>query len=222
MTAVLVSLQTDDGIEGIGESVPAPSPSVTMAAVESAAEVLVGKDPLEIMHRWLDMQSQAGFVSFPYTGNAALAGIEMACWDILDILREEAADVIMTDPWQAGGILNFQKAAALCETAGLPLVYHSFAPLSIATRAAMQVLAVSPACIYAHQTYHHMLADDVVRDPVAIQQGQITVDDRPGLGVELDAAKVSEYHERYRDSGYASAYDNTDVREGERFFLPNR
>ncbi len=78
VTALLVSVRTDDGIEGIGESVPAPSPPVTVAAIESAAEVLVGKDPRQIVHRWLDMQSQAGFVSFPYTGNAALAGIEMA------------------------------------------------------------------------------------------------------------------------------------------------
>lgn len=74
-------------------------------------------------------------------------------WDILDIVRRRAADVIMSDPWQAGGIGNFQRAAAICETACLPLVYHSFAPLSIATRAAMTVLSSSPACIYANQTY---------------------------------------------------------------------
>ena len=83
VTAIVVQVITDQGLVGIGESVPAPSPSVTLAAIESAVEVLIGKDPRRIVQRWHDVQSQAGFVSFPYTGNAALAGIEMACWDIL-------------------------------------------------------------------------------------------------------------------------------------------
>jgi L-alanine-DL-glutamate epimerase-like enolase superfamily enzyme len=363
VTAVVVQVITDQGLVGIGESVPAPSPPITLAAIESAAEALIGKDPRRVVQRWHDMQSQSGFVSFPYTGNAALAGIEMACWDILgksldapvhallggrirdqipimgfvqnttpdqieadarrmadegyttlytkvglgmhrdlqavealrrgggeqvelrcdaneswtpgtalrmahamthlrlqyieqpirmraiselatlrgrspvpiaanqsswlnwdilDILRANAADVIMTDPWQAGGIANFQKAAAMCETAGLPLVYHSFAPLSIATRAAMQVLSVSPACIYAHQTYHHMLKDDVVKQPVHIQQGHIAMDDLPGLGVELNASKINQYHEAYQKIGYSSAYDNDNAKGGKVFFMPNQ
>jgi L-alanine-DL-glutamate epimerase-like enolase superfamily enzyme len=143
-------------------------------------------------------------------------------WDILDILRAGAADVIMSDPWQAGGIRNFHRAAAMCETAGLPLVYHSFAPLSIATRAAAQVLAVSPACMYAHQTYNHILADDVVKRRVEIEDGRIVVDDVPGLGVELDSDKVDTYHQAYLSEGYSSAYDNAGQSGGTTFFIPNQ
>jgi L-alanine-DL-glutamate epimerase-like enolase superfamily enzyme len=142
-------------------------------------------------------------------------------WDILDILRAGAADVIMTDPWQSGGIANFERAAALCETAGLPLVFHSFAPLSIATRAAMAVLCSSPACVYAHQTYLHMVADDVVTEPVQVISGHIAVSDRPGLGLELDQDKLEQYHESYRRQGYASPYGN-DERTTRTLFVPNQ
>ena len=143
-------------------------------------------------------------------------------WDILDIVRADAADVIMTDPWQAGGIGNFNRAAALCESASLPLVYHSFAPLSIAMRAAMQVLCTSPACIYANQTYNHMLVDDVVKNPVRIVKGEIAADDLPGLGVELDREKLARYREAYERKGYLSAYENPQIKAGRSFHLPTQ
>jgi L-alanine-DL-glutamate epimerase-like enolase superfamily enzyme len=126
--------------------------------------------------------------------------------NILDIIAMGAADVIMTDPWQAGGLRAFHAAAALCETAGVPLVYHSFAPLSVATRAAIQVLAASPACRTAHQTYHGMLTDDVVKEPVRHAGGGEPVDDRPGIGAELDRKKVEAAHRRFLKEGYLSAY----------------
>ena len=82
VTAIVVQVTTDEGIIGIGESVPAPSPQVTLAAIDSVRPILLGQDPRRVNHVWLDMQSYGGYVSFPYLGNAALAGIEMACWDI--------------------------------------------------------------------------------------------------------------------------------------------
>jgi L-alanine-DL-glutamate epimerase-like enolase superfamily enzyme len=347
VTSIVVELLTDDGLTGVGESVAAPVPEVSLAAIASAAELLVGRDPRQITRRWTDLQRLGGWRSYQHVGNAALAGIEMACWDLLgktlnvpvhallggavrdsvpvmgfvqnvspdqietdastmaaagydtlytkvgfglrqdvaaaealrrgggpdvqvrvdpneawsfgealraaellqpldlqyieqpiprwsvaelaelrrrspvpiaanqaswlnsdvmEILRARAADVIMTDPWQAGGIGNFAKAAALCEAAETPLVYHSFAPLSIAMRAAMQVLCSSPACTYANQTYSHLVIEDVVTSPVTVANGRIAVDHGPGLGVELDRDAVDRGHATYLRDGYASPY----------------
>lgn len=116
----------------------------------------------------------------------------MSSWlnlDILDIVATDAVDVVMSDPWQAGALRAFHAAAWLCEIAGVALVYRSFAPLSIGMRDAIQVLAVSPACRYAHQTYHQML-----------------VDGRPGISVEFDPAKMRAARERYRAPDNLSAY----------------
>jgi L-alanine-DL-glutamate epimerase-like enolase superfamily enzyme len=132
--------------------------------------------------------------------------------NILDIVAAGAADFVMTDPWQAGGLRAFQQAAGLCEIAGVPLVYHSFAPLSIGTRAAMQVLAASPICHYAHQTYHGMLTDDVVTSPVTHSGGIEPVDDKPGIGAELDVGRFEAAAERFRRQGYLSAYADLDRR----------
>ena len=352
ITGIVVEIETDQGLVGLGESVPAPSPEVTIAAIRSITPRLLGQDPRQVSRRWRDIQTVGGWGAFPHPGNAALAGIEIACWDligkslgvpvhalfggrvrdhvefmafvpyhpdtrrieaearryaaegyrtlyikggfgeaadlaameamrigggpgkllridpnenwtgdvavrmvhelrnfdiqyieqptrldrleemavlrrrspipiaanqaswlnhnILDIVSTGAADVVMTDPWQAGGLAAFHKAAGLCEIAGVPLVYHSFAPLSIATRAVMQVLASSTACNYAHQTYHDMLVDDVVKDPVRHSGGVEPVDDKPGIGAELDPEKMKAAAERYRQQGYLSAYAEED------------
>lgn len=362
-TTIVVQIMTDKGIVGVGESVPAPSPEVTMAAIDSARPILIGKDPRRVGECWLDIQSQGGFRYFPFMGNAALAGIEIACWDVLgksldapvhvlfggairsrvpimgfvqhttphkmesdsrrlveegyttlytkvgmnmksdmeamaslrrgggdavdlrcdpneawtpghamrmahalaefniqfieqplhmraiselaelrrrspvpiaanqaswlnwdvlDILRAGAADVIVTDPWQAGGLANFQRAAGMCETAGVPLVYHGIATLSIAMRAAMAVLSTSTACFYAHQTYNHMTSDDVVTEPVKIRDGHIVVCTEPGIGVELDEAKLGQYHDVYKQQGYNSAYGHKGPEAARTFFVPNQ
>jgi len=349
ITAIVIEVTTRDGLVGWGESVPSPHPEVTLSAIKALTPLLIDKDPRRITQRWQDIQSRGGWGAFPRAGNAALAGIEIACWDllgkslnapvhallggavrdkiefmgfvpyhpdvdrveaearsmaeegygtlyikggfgerndlesvralrrgggpnvrlridpneawppdvairmiqslrdldlqyieqptrmdriedmgrlrrrspipiaanqsswlnhhVLDIIIAGAADIIMTDPWQAGGLRGFHQAATLCETAGLPLVYHSFAPLSIGTRAAMQVLASGPACGYAHQTYHGMLEQDVLSNPVKHPGGWEPVDfNAPGIGVEVDSDLLAEAHRRYLNEGYLSPY----------------
>lgn len=126
--------------------------------------------------------------------------------NVVDLIRANAADVIMTDPWQAGGIQRFADAAAICDHAGIPLVYHSFAPLSIATRAAMAVLTTTTAITYAHQTYNHMTVGDVLSNPVEIVNGRIALWDDPGLGCHLDRDLLAERHDDYLRDGYLSPY----------------
>ncbi len=42
VTAIVVQITTVDGAVGIGESVPAPSPQVTLAVIDSVRSILVG------------------------------------------------------------------------------------------------------------------------------------------------------------------------------------
>src|SRR5205085_1842158 len=118
-----------------------------------------------------------------------------------------AVDVVMTDPHQAGGLLAFKKAAGIAEAAGVPIVFHSFAPLAINTYAAMQVMASSPNFFLDNQTYNHMLADDVVVDLPKSENGKLRLPTAAGIGVTLDRDKLAKYAELYRKQGYASAYD---------------
>src|SRR5436305_14104661 len=62
---------------------------------------------------------------------------------VLQILQLHAADVILPDTYQCGGILAVKKVAALCEAAGVPCVFHCAHDLGIKT-AAMLHCVVSP------------------------------------------------------------------------------
>jgi L-alanine-DL-glutamate epimerase-like enolase superfamily enzyme len=125
---------------------------------------------------------------------------------ILEIIRKNAADVLMTDPHQEGGLMAFKKVLALCEIAGLGFVNHAFNVTTITFSSHVQVLSTSAACILALQGHPDYLADDYVQEPIDYTGGKIKVGDRPGLGVELDPDKVRRYHEAFERDGQAVSY----------------
>ncbi len=125
---------------------------------------------------------------------------------ILEIIRKNAADVLMTDPHQEGGLMAFKKILALCEIAGLGFVNHAFNVTTITFSSHVQVLSTSAACILALQGHPDYLADDYVTEPMDYSNGKIRVGNRPGLGVELDPDKVRRYHEAFEREGQAVSY----------------
>ncbi len=77
----LVTIRTDEGLTGWGETTLEGRPKSTHAAVEEIADYLIGKDPLLIEHHWQHIYRSAF-----YRGGAvrmtALSGIDQALWDI--------------------------------------------------------------------------------------------------------------------------------------------
>ena len=77
---ILVEVETDEGLTGIGEGCSDRSAEATVGILKAAARLLEGEDPFEIerfFHRfyrhgkWDDMRRFA---------NQAVAGVEMAWW----------------------------------------------------------------------------------------------------------------------------------------------
>jgi L-alanine-DL-glutamate epimerase-like enolase superfamily enzyme len=141
-------------------------------------------------------------------GGVAVAA-NQASWGqyaILEIIRKNAADVIMTDPHQEGGLLATKKALGFCEAAGLPFVNHAFSATTTTLTAHMQVMSTSPSCILGIQGHPDFLADDYVITPLDYSGGWLAVGDGPGLGLEIDAAKLARYHQQFEAEGYASCF----------------
>ncbi len=141
-------------------------------------------------------------------------------FQILELIKRQACDVIMTDPHQEGGILNFKKAAALAEAAGLPIVNHAFSPTTITMHAQLSVIGSGPNFILAGQGHQDLLADDVVTAPLSYDQGRMQVPTGPGLGVELDRDKLERYHQSFLEQGFASAH--ADQRPDQMINVPNQ
>src|SRR5262245_45554773 len=78
---VFVKVETDQGIDGVGEAYSCGPDEATVATVADFKRWLVGQEPRNIEHLWATMYN---FTRFPggLVVNAAISGIEHALWDI--------------------------------------------------------------------------------------------------------------------------------------------
>ena len=117
--------------------------------------------------------------------------------DAVAIIRAGAADVLSIYVGKAGGIGPARKIAAVAEAAGITCTLGSNLELGIAS-AAMTHLAISTTGIGAEHFPCDIIGpmfyeDDIVKEPLPITPGRAMVNEKPGLGVELDDAKVERY-----------------------------
>jgi L-alanine-DL-glutamate epimerase-like enolase superfamily enzyme len=80
---VLVEVETDDGLVGIGESVAAFPAEGTIAALQGVAPLFVGRPVFDIERLITGARHLGSFNHTPWHANFVLAGLEMALWDIL-------------------------------------------------------------------------------------------------------------------------------------------
>jgi L-alanine-DL-glutamate epimerase-like enolase superfamily enzyme len=122
---------------------------------------------------------------------------------ILDIIRANAADVVVTDGHQEGGIRGFGRAIDLCETAGIPVVYHAFTCLTIGMTASMQVMCTKSNCFQmGHQVAPPgFIEEDVVTERLDPANGRARVPTGPGLGLQLDEDVLKRAARRFETDG---------------------
>jgi glucarate dehydratase len=119
-----------------------------------------------------------------------------------NIVRANAADVVLLDPHEAGGLWQTLKAAAICEAVGIPVTLHSGAELALSQAAYLHLAASIPNLTLAIDTERVYLGGDISPAPPRLMDGRFAVPEAPGLGVEIDSALV----ERYRVESIVGAY----------------
>jgi glucarate dehydratase len=112
---------------------------------------------------------------------------------VLPLLANEAVDVVMPDFPNAGGILPVRKIAAIAEAYGIPCLMHCSHDLGLKTAAVTYVAAATPNFSGPNDTCYHGLSDDILTDSLTFERGRIRVPTNPGLGVEVDEAKLARY-----------------------------
>ena len=131
--------------------------------------------------------------------------VDQGCFweaDALEVVRTQAADVIVVGLHETGGITGMQSVAAIAGAAGLPLCRHGVTgETGVSTLTALQVLATIPRLARGNQVMHQLLEHDILADPIAMPGGNIRVPQAPGMGIRLDPAKVEQAARRYSDQG---------------------
>lgn len=111
----------------------------------------------------------------------------------LKIISLGAADVLLPDTYQCGGIWGVKRIAALAEAANLPCVMHCAHDLGPKTAAMLHIVASSPVFTMANDCTYYGLVDDVLVEPFHIERGRMRVPESPGLGIEVSEEKVRRF-----------------------------
>jgi muconate cycloisomerase len=127
-------------------------------------------------------------------------------YDVLEIARTGAADLISLYTTKPGGLNPAKKAAAVAEAAGLPCNVNGSAETGVGNAANLHLAAstrcVSEACVIPITTVAGraqtavagiFYTDDLLADPFRFEDGCLVVPDGPGLGIELDREKLEHY-----------------------------
>lgn len=122
-------------------------------------------------------------------------------------IRTNAVDIPLADPhfWTMAGSV---RVAQLCHEFGLTWGSHSNNHFDISLAMFTHAGAAAPGEITALDT--HWIWQDgqgLTADPLRIQDGEIRVPDAPGLGIELDRARLAAAHELYLEHGLGARDD---------------
>ena len=121
--------------------------------------------------------------------------------DVGNIVRADAADVVLLDPHEAGGLWPCIKAAAICESVGIPVTLHSGGELALSQAAYLHIAASVPNMLPIDCESDY-LGGDIAAAPQKVVDGTMQVPTAAGLGVDVDIAAV----EHYRVNDIAGAY----------------
>lgn len=119
--------------------------------------------------------------------------------EIREAFARDAVQVVLSDHHYWGGLRNTQHLAAICRTFGVGVSMHSNTHLGISLAAMTHVAATVPDLHHACDSHYPWQSEDVLTERLVFTDGEVTVPDAPGLGVELDRDRLDRLHRRWLD-----------------------
>lgn len=111
-------------------------------------------------------------------------------WDLNELVEQQLIDYSRVTLPNCGGITEFMKIAAICETHYVGLIPHFTGPIS--TAALVHTLGVFPGFAMSEILRDGPATHDYLNDDyVSFKNGKLHPTDRPGLGVEFLPQKAT-------------------------------
>ena len=109
-------------------------------------------------------------------------------WDIHELVEQQLIDYSRVSIPNSGGITEFMKIAALCETHYVGLIPHFTGPISEA--ALVHACGVFPGPVLMEMTGAGPREEPHLPQHFDFRQGKLWPNHRPGLGVEFDSKRL--------------------------------
>lgn len=159
------------------------------------------------------------YVEQPVAGTSRMAEVAQAidtpvmadesAWnahDVLDIIERRAAQMVSIYTTKPGGLYRAMEVAAVARAAGIVCNVNGSAELGIGNLANVALAAaaspVTMSCVFPISTpasaQHGQIAgifykDDVIDAAMDFVDGSIRIPNGPGLGIDVDLAKIEQY-----------------------------
>jgi L-alanine-DL-glutamate epimerase-like enolase superfamily enzyme len=109
------------------------------------------------------------------------------------IVASDAADYLLPDTYQCGGIRAVRLVADVAASAGVPCIVHCAHDLGPKTAAMLHLAASTANFPLANDCTYYGLEDDVLAEPFVIRKGRLAVPEKPGLGIDVSLEKVRRF-----------------------------
>lgn len=111
-----------------------------------------------------------------------------------DIARHHGADVFAIKIEQSGGLFAAQRVAAIADAAGIELYGGTMLEGAFSTIASAHLFASFAHLQWGTELFGPLLiTEEILTEPIDYSGFELKVPDGPGLGIELDEAKVKRF-----------------------------
>ncbi len=105
----------------------------------------------------------------------------------------DAIDAAVVDMHPSGGLLGLKRLAGLASEANISLAHHSGHDLGIKNAAKAHAYAAMPQLDLAFDCTLYTATDDILETPLELENGRMTVPERPGLAGAVDEGAIERY-----------------------------
>jgi len=120
-----------------------------------------------------------------------------SCTSLMEVARElsDGACQMVSIKTARTGFTESRRIGALCEGLSAPVVMGNQGDTMVGTLATLSFGAAFrlPSLRPAEMTNYFEICDDLLAEPLVIQNGQMKVSSEPGIGVTIDEAKLKHY-----------------------------
>lgn len=150
-------------------------------------------------HHWEVMKRLRDLTDIPLLADESVFGPE----DMSRAVREGLADGVSVKIMKAGGLSRAQEVARMAGAAGMSAYGGDMFESGLAHLAGTHMIAATPEITLGCEFYQagYFLAEDILEQPFAVENGAVVVPDGPGLGAVPALDLLNKYALRARLSG---------------------
>lgn len=184
--------------EGVGDRVEFCVDGQNQFDLENAAELCFQLERLSGIRYLIDPIRDGDMELFSYLRRQTSLplGLQRSVrspGDVLQVARSGAARLTIIEFDRVGGLSAARKCAAVAEAGDAQCAMSTWCSVGPAVAATLQIAAAVPRFSLANDCVYHELRDDILAERLDVNDGMITVPKGPGLGLEVDRAKVERY-----------------------------